>query len=195
MKPEPQVPAPDETYLDITGKESAVQPSGNDAQEDNLRSMIHAIHTAAVPLATPPPGLEEELLKRIASASAGNTTMSPGIEGISILRHQDIDWIPLAVEKGRACIGVLTEEKGHAIHTILVRCDPDTVFPEHKHLAFEHCYVVHGDFHTEGQVLQQGDFLRFGEHVHHGASYSEGGCLLVIVAPLGPFHRRQGYKL
>ncbi len=66
--------------------------------------------------------------------------------------------------------------------TMLVRMQPGSAYPSHRHGGFEECYVISGDLVVGDLVMTAGDYQRAeGGSVHVMQSTREG-CLLYIVS-------------
>jgi len=68
--------------------------------------------------------------------------------------------------------------------TMMVRMEPGSSYPPHRHGGAEECFVVAGDLHVGEEVLTTGDFQRAEEGSIHGVQSTEGGCTLLIVSSL-----------
>ena len=51
------------------------------------------------------------------------------------------------------------------------------------HADIEHCYVLEGDLHfADGVVMHAGDYAAARQDSDHPVSFTENGCLLLIIA-------------
>ena len=67
--------------------------------------------------------------------------------------------------------------------TMLVRMDPGSSYPSHRHGGAEQCFVLEGELHVgDDTTLQKGDFQCMREESVHGTQWTETGCLLLIVS-------------
>lgn len=65
--------------------------------------------------------------------------------------------------------------------TMLVRMDPGSSFPPHRHGGAEECFVVDGDLSVGTELtLGAGDFQRCESGSVHPLQSTEGGCTLLI---------------
>jgi len=54
--------------------------------------------------------------------------------------------------------------------------------PRHRHVTLEQSYMLEGDGHVAGQVLQAGDYYWVAADSVHEVAYTEGGCLFLLLA-------------
>jgi quercetin dioxygenase-like cupin family protein len=66
--------------------------------------------------------------------------------------------------------------------TALVRMAPGARLPRHRHVTDEQFYMLEGDGHVHGQVLQAGDYYQAAAGTVHDITYTEGGCLFLLLA-------------
>lgn len=66
--------------------------------------------------------------------------------------------------------------------TRLLRMAPGARLPEHRHVTPEQFYMLEGDAHVTGYVLQPGDYYRAPAGTEHGVTHTEGGCLFLMIA-------------
>jgi quercetin dioxygenase-like cupin family protein len=143
---------------------------------------VRSVQAIAADLAStvavePPPALRNRLMERVAS-----TPRLPGIAydeaGLLIARSQEIEWKPFAP-------GVnykpLFSDKARNTDTMLVRVDPGARIPSHKHSQIEEIFVLSGDLRVEGQAMYAGDYCRADLGSVHDLSYSETGCVFLIM--------------
>jgi quercetin dioxygenase-like cupin family protein len=120
------------------------------------------------------PGLE----KSVASAESGPGHSFPA--EVFIRRAQFSDWEEYGVPGIQRC--VLFRDFGRNLQTSLVRVAPGVEVPPHPHPQAEECYVVEGDFMTNGTTLFVGDYIRSPAGSSHGATRTENGCILLVTA-------------
>jgi anti-sigma factor ChrR (cupin superfamily) len=66
--------------------------------------------------------------------------------------------------------------------TALVRMAPGARLPRHRHVTDEQFYMLEGDGHVQGQVLQAGDYYQAAAGTVHDITYTDGGCLFLLLA-------------
>jgi len=128
--------------------------------------------------APPPDGLRGRLLRRIR-----HTSRKPGIlfdqGGLFLSRSAEILWEPYApgvVHKP------LFTDTGRRYETSLVRMEAGARFPSHRHRDIEELFVLSGDLRVSGLVMGAGDYCRADTSTVHGETFSETGCLLLMMA-------------
>jgi quercetin dioxygenase-like cupin family protein len=67
-------------------------------------------------------------------------------------------------------------------YTSLVRMRPGARLPRHRHLTTEQVYMIEGDGHVAGHVLGPGDYYQMPAGSVHEVSYTEGGCIFLLIA-------------
>jgi len=120
----------------------------------------------SAPVVSPPPRVKQELLRRsllpaaLVRAGEGEwkATPFPGVE----VKQLFVDPATLNV-------------------TSLVRLQPGAIYPPHRHVSFEHCYVIEGDVVSTDRALFAGDYEVNGPNSDHSAITSTKGCLLLII--------------
>jgi putative transcriptional regulator len=148
----------------------------------------------AAPEAQPPTGVKERLLSLVAEedghAHAPALPQAPA--QLLTLRASEGEWHEAG--KGILVKPLFTDPHSRMV-TTLVKMEPGTRIPLHRHNGVEQCYVITGDFHADNQQLGAGDF-----HVAHAGSVHEPvftveGALVLIIAQEGyevvePRHQR-----
>lgn len=100
--------------------------------------------------------------------------------GLVTVRSSDTAWIdtvhpgvrvrPLSVDDARRTV------------TMLIRMEPGSAYPPHRHAGREECYVLEGDLDVGGRAMSAGDYqVAEGDSVHEWQSTREG-CLLLITS-------------
>ncbi|MEK7727034.1 MAG: cupin domain-containing protein [candidate division KSB1 bacterium] len=104
---------------------------------------------------------------------------APPAAALYILRAEEGDWIDPGL-KGVSYKNLFVDHAtGYA--TLLVRMQPDSWFPSHRHGGYEECYVISGDVCSGELELQTGDYQRMTGGSLHQALYTKNGCLFLIV--------------
>jgi anti-sigma factor ChrR (cupin superfamily) len=132
---------------------------------------------AAAPV-TPPPGLKDRLMSRIADAPRKPGVVFDG-SGILLARSAELPWRELfpGVE-GKLLHG----DRERQYTTSLMRLAPGTKYPSHEHKDVEEIYVLSGDLQIEGVTAGPGDYCRAEAHTVHREAYTTNGCLFLVVA-------------
>lgn len=136
--------------------------------------------------ATPPEPLRGRLMDRLKTPGSG----SPRIQ---IWKQWDTHsgappWFTLVSGEGdwqESTPGIkvkrLFVDAERASVTMLVKVDPGTRYPRHRHGGVEECFVLEGDLHVgEDMVLHAGDYQRADAGTVHEVQHSVTGCTLLI---------------
>jgi putative transcriptional regulator len=70
----------------------------------------------------------------------------------------------------------------HRTMTALVRMQAGSSLLRHRHVTAEQVYMLEGDGHVADHVLGPGDFLQTQAGTIHDVTYTEGGCLFLLVS-------------
>ena len=99
-----------------------------------------------------------------------------------LVRRTEGEW----EETGYAGVRVrrLLVDKARDQVTMLVRLDPGSQYPPHRHAGPEECYVLDGDLHVADMVMRAGDYQRVARGSIHGVQRTESGCTLFVVSSL-----------
>jgi len=68
--------------------------------------------------------------------------------------------------------------------TMMVRMEPGSSYPGHRHAGAEECFVVSGDLRTGNVHLRAGDYQRADAGTRHPVQTTDGGCVLLLVSSL-----------
>ena len=125
----------------------------------------------------PPPHLKKRLMDRIHQPSPVQPNLPPGLS--ALVRGGSDGWnstpFPGITSKR------LFRDRDSGSMTFLVRMEPGSSYPSHRHAALEHCYVLEGDLRFGDQLLHAGDYMVSEPSSVHCDSATEGGCLILIV--------------
>lgn len=67
--------------------------------------------------------------------------------------------------------------------TMLIRMEPGTSYPAHRHAGAEECFVLAGDLEIGTEIeMRAGDFQRMEHGSRHAAQSTRAGCLLLITS-------------
>ena len=162
-------------------------------QSPELESELTAFEAtiAAIAYTSPPvpvaPDLKNRLFQRIAqieSTPAEEISSEPVSEPSPntklphfIRRSHDVKWKTFGVTG--ISIGRLFTDKEKREITCLLRLEPGSEFPLHRHAGVEEIFMLEGDLVVEGEVCHQGDYIRSLPGSTH-SSMTQGGCLLLM---------------
>ncbi len=147
----------------------------------------------AVEPVVPPVHLRQALLDSINEESPGKNTIElrtgTGTDGGSVLfndagllltRSTAMSW------QASALPGVWTKplfiDRARKYSTSVVRMDPGSVYPSHRHHDIEELYLLEGDLRVKGHVMQPGDYCRAEPGSIHGQVSTRSGALFVALA-------------
>jgi anti-sigma factor ChrR (cupin superfamily) len=117
---------------------------------------------------TPPAGLRDRVLNNLESRQ------------FVVTRGADSPWKPFGVPG--IDVKQLGKDPATGQRTFLLRLQPGAVLPAHEHAHAEHCYVVEGSIYDGDHSIEAGDFELRMAGSNHGASYTDTGAILLIVA-------------
>ncbi|WP_447598265.1 cupin domain-containing protein [Nitrospira sp. Nam80] len=133
---------------------------------------------------TPPPSLKERLMARLAHEPRQEDDSGT----FTFVRSGELDWRNIGVG---VAVKVLFFDPAAGRLTTLMKMAPGSRYGAHVHAQMEEIYVVEGSCVCAGRPLQAGDYFRAEPRSTHSATYSEGGCLALIMTssknkPIGP---------
>lgn len=153
------------------------------------------LHTA--PAAAPRHDLKAELLQRIAheretGVAKDSSGPTPQVWKDWQAAGLNPDWFTLRYNEGKwegtgydgVSVRRLFVDRARGSVTMLVRMDPGTSYPSHRHGGPEECYVLEGDLHVGEIVMRAGDYQRVEAESIHGVQWTESGCTLFIISSL-----------
>jgi anti-sigma factor ChrR (cupin superfamily) len=132
---------------------------------------------AAAP-AQPSADLRSRLLARITEPQ------KPGVlyeaNGLLLTRSGEIPWRPADVAGVETRLLFFDPSKDYV--TVLVRMQPGTVYPRHRHPALEELYVLEGDVQVGEIVMRPGDYCRAEAGTIHPELRTVTGCQFFMTA-------------
>lgn len=100
--------------------------------------------------------------------------------GVLAKRAEEIEWVPAGPPGVYAKTLFADETRGY--HTSIVKLDPGTKYPAHRHAGIEEVFVLKGDLHFDFGVIVAGDYCRAEPETVHSHSHTENGCELLVTA-------------
>jgi len=145
-----------------------------DTPDETLESVDQmASHLAfATELRTPPPELFARLRSRI-------HTESPRRPVFACARETPDSWEKTPYEG--VTVRRLYYDAASGLETVLLRMQPGSTYPAHRHLKTEQCLVMEGDLRAGDAVFKPGDFLTVPRNTTIPVTSTESGNLLLIV--------------
>ena len=135
------------------------------AEVDGFTDVTDDLALAAPPVA-PGPEVRARLLAGVARPT------------FEFVMNDEGEWLPVAPGVD---VKYLAHGPGIRSQSYLVRAQPKSRVPPHRHASVEHCLVLSGHLHIAGRDLHAGDFHLAADGSTHDDAYSEDGCLLLIV--------------
>ncbi len=121
--------------------------------------------------AAPPPGLKDRVINR---ALAGAE------HGMIVVRRNEGEWRKTPFPGVSAKLLLRDEQTGN--WTWLLKMEPGSTYPSHRHSTMEQCLVLEGEVSFDDQRFTAGDFEAAPAGTRHSALTSPAGCLLLIIA-------------
>jgi quercetin dioxygenase-like cupin family protein len=140
----------------------------------DVRAEVAHFYDASVEIAssaigeTPSPEVRDALLARIAAPS--NYTIGAADEA----------WVETSIPGVR--MKILAIDRARDRVTMLLKGEPGSRYPAHRHSGPEDCYVISGSLIVEGQTLHVGDFHHAEGGSDHVEAWTDEGMEVLLVA-------------
>jgi quercetin dioxygenase-like cupin family protein len=133
--------------------------------------------SSVAPAAVPGDHVRAAVLERIAAPVFDTHP------GMRFVRSGQLDWQP----GSRPSISVkpLFRDAPRGYKTLLIRLEPNTGFPEHRHGGAEEIYLLEGEVTISGVVMRAGDYCRAEAGTVHDGIFSRTGCLFLVLSSEG----------
>ncbi len=118
----------------------------------------------------------EPLWDRLASLIGGETANRPSSQPHPVLPKPE--WKVAA--PGISCTLLATDPERRRV-SMLVRLDPNTAYPPHRHSGVEELHLLDGVLIVDDRTLYPGDYLRSEPGTGDGRVWSETGCTCVLI--------------
>jgi quercetin dioxygenase-like cupin family protein len=150
-----------------------------DALTPEQRSEVARLYDAgmAVALSVPPLEPPAHVRDRLLAAARKPTRYT--------VWAADAAWIETGLPGIRA--RVLAVDKARSLVTLVIRAEPGTIYPSHKHHGPEECFVIRGSVVIDGRVLRPGDFHHADEDSEHGEITTPEGAEVLIVGAVDDY--------
>jgi quercetin dioxygenase-like cupin family protein len=129
------------------------------------------------------PAMPSQQLRDRLLSEVSRGPRAPGIvfeqSGLLIARSDELVWQTLAPG---ISYKVLYEDAARKYNTSLMRMEAGARYSSHHHAAIEELFMLSGDLHVENQVMRAGDYCRADSGSIHGETFSETGCLFLMMA-------------
>jgi len=133
--------------------------------------------------------MSEKLDKSFEERLSGRLSPTPG--GSTYVRPQEMDWKPSQFEGVE--IKVLYESKEAGEMTCLLRWQPGTTLPMHRHADLEQSYVLEGSFSDHDGIARAGDYVWRKKDSLHETHSAEGCVILAIYRKPNIFKNSAGF--
>lgn len=151
---------------------ASINGAGDDARHED--AMLHeSLTLLALDLApvAPPPEVRTRILADVRST-----------QQIGPILANEGRWSQLPI--AGVTVKQLSIDPHRNLGTLLMRLEPNAIYPAHRHHGPEECYVVSGQVRVGTLNLQAGDFLHADAGSEHGNVSSPTGCTLLLVVDL-----------
>ena len=142
---------------------------------ESLRPVIDTFAAWPTDVLRPSASLWDRVADRIA-ADARTAPLRPAPEP----RPQP-DWVQVA--PGISCKILATDAASDRV-SMLVRLDPGTDYPPHRHEAVEELHMLRGELIVDDQTYYPGDYRRAESGTFDRRVWSETGCSCVLITSL-----------
>lgn len=145
----------------------------------HLQTMVETLGSVAS-AESPRPQVRQHLLERIRKADLQDPSIVFQAVGVLAKRAQKLEW------KSSGLPGVFAKtlfaDTVRGYHTSIVKLEPGTTYPPHRHAGIEEIFVLEGDLHYDEGVIVAGDYCRAEPETLHSSSHTEHGCVLLVSA-------------
>ena len=146
--------------------------------EAELRLLRAVTDEMAIASAVPLPAR----LKDRVMAKSARAPRAPGFviqeSGLLISRSAELTWQKFSPGIEYKALG---SDVQRDYHTMLVRMEAGARYSAHRHTDIEELFMLSGDLHVAGEVMLSGDYCRADTGTVHGETFSESGCLFLMV--------------
>ena len=118
--------------------------------------------------------------------------LAPTPDGSTYVKPQDMDWKPSQFEGIE--IKVLYEDKERGEMTCLLRWQPGTTLPFHKHPEIEQSWVISGSFSDHDGIARAGEYVWRTPQSMHETHSAEGCTILAIYRKPNIFRNSAGFE-
>ncbi len=154
----------------------------------SFQAVVGTLALAATPI-DPPAVLRKRLLDRIAQTPAEGDDRPAAGPSQAILLNQDgllISRAPSMTWEKAPLPGLFVKtlyaDREREYTTSLVRMEPGTTYPSHRHRDVEELYMLEGDLLVEGHRMRPGDYCRAEPDSLHGEVSTETGALFLVLS-------------
>jgi anti-sigma factor ChrR (cupin superfamily) len=142
-----------------------------------LRPVVDSFVSWPVDVVRPSASLWSRLAERI-GADAGDEPRESLLSSASPASWNEPQWKQVA--PGISCKLLANDTQRQRI-SMLVRLDPGTDYPPHRHAGVEELHLLHGELWIDDKKLYPGDYNRAEPGTADARVWSETGCTCVLV--------------
>jgi hypothetical protein len=158
---------------EAAGAEAAIAACADCRKElDALRPTIASLVSWPVDVLRPPRPLWDRLARRIA-AETGRSPASPAPR-----RSPEPDWENVAPG---ISVKLLATDAANRRVAMLVRLEPGTDYPPHRHAGIEELHLLSGELMIDDRTLRPGDYSRAEAGSVDRRVWSGTGCTCVLL--------------
>lgn len=139
---------------------------------DSLRPIVSAFVSWPIDVLRPSASLWDRLARRIATETGQEPLAS------SPRRRPEPEWEEAAPGIHYKLLATDTEKDRVSM---LVRLEPGSAYPPHRHAGVEELYLLHGELWIEDRKLHPGDYNRAEPGTSDQRVWSETGCTCVLI--------------
>lgn len=118
--------------------------------------------------------------------------IEPTQGGSVYVRPQDMEWTPSQFEGIE--MKILYQDQARGEMTVLLRWQPGTTLPFHKHPEIEQSYVIEGSFYDHDGICRAGEFVWRKPQSKHETKSAEGCVILAVYRKPNIFAKSAGFR-
>ena len=117
--------------------------------------------------------------------------IEPTANGSVYVKPQDMEWTPSQFEGIQMKVLYQDTERGEM--TVLLKWQPGTTLPFHKHPEIEQSYVIEGSFYDHDGICRAGEFVYRHPQSKHETKSDEGCTILAVYRKPNIFAKSAGF--
>lgn len=117
--------------------------------------------------------------------------IEPTPNGSVYVKPQDMEWTPSQFEGIQ--MKVLYQDTDRGEMTVLLKWQPGTTLPFHKHPEIEQSYVLEGSFYDHDGICRAGEFVYRHPQSKHETKSDEGCTILAVYRKPNIFAKSAGF--
>jgi anti-sigma factor ChrR (cupin superfamily) len=129
---------------------------------------------------SPSADIKRQLIACTATMPASNVAHPELPPGLMHLRATEGTWFPYL---DGISARVLAEDRKNHLISVLLKMEPGSKIPGHRHQGLEKCYVLEGDFNIGDQQYGPGDYQEAAPGSIHPEIFTKSGATVLIIGP------------